>query len=207
MSVMATFTFSDFEARIFWRGPFSRDETFAMLGQYTESRPADWPSTTPLFASRKSLANVPASPIWLYESTYLRVGELAESKVIVLERSGVPTAGADINAVFDPAEQAIRAVRRDRYGLLIDVRAARGRNDAEFEKKFEPIRQSIQRGFRRVAILVVSPQGKLQAGRYAREDGLANSVFDDYAAALKWLEEATLLPSGLGPPSPGARKN
>jgi hypothetical protein len=142
------------------------------------------------------LANIPASPIWFYESTYLRVGELADSKVIVLERSGVPTGGADINAVFDPAEQAIRAVRRDRYGLLIDVRAARGRNDAEFEKKFEPIRQSIQRGFRRVAILVVSPQGKLQAGRYAREDGLANSVFDDHAAALKWLEEATLRPSG-----------
>jgi hypothetical protein len=128
----------------------------------------------------------------LFESTHIKVGELAGSKVIVLERSAVPTGDGDITAIFDPAEQAIRGVRRDRYGLLIDVRAARGRNDAEFEKKFEPIRQSIQRGFRRVAILVTSPQGKLQAGRYAREDGLANSVFDDYDAAMRWLEEATL---------------
>jgi hypothetical protein len=139
-------------------------------------------------------AIVTSSPKWTFEGTHLKVGELAESKVIVVERSSVSAGDADIKAIFGPAEQAIRGIRRDQYGLLIDVRAAKGRNDAEFEKKFEPIRQSIQRGFRRVAILVTSPQGKLQAGRYAREDGLPNSVFDDYGAALKWLEEVTLRP-------------
>jgi hypothetical protein len=128
----------------------------------------------------------------LYESPHVRIGELADSKVIVVERSAVPTGDADVRAIFDPVERAISGIQRDRYGLLIDVRAAKGRNDEEFEKKFVPIRQSIQRGFRRVAIVVVTPQGKLQAGRYAREDRLPNSVFDDYGAALTWLEEATL---------------
>ena len=83
-------------------------------------------------------------------------------------------------------------VKRERYGLLIDVRAAPGRNDPEFEKQFEPMRQRMQRGFRRVAVVVKSVHGKLQVQRYAREDGIPNAAFDDRSAAVKWLEESTL---------------
>ncbi len=140
------------------------------------------------------MANNNTVPKWLFEGAHLKVGELTDSKVIVIERSALPTGDVDVATIFGAAEKAIEGLKRDRYGLLIDVRAARGRNDAEFEKKFVPVRQSIQRGFRRVAIVVLTPQGKLQAGRYAREDGLPNSVFDDYGAALRWLEEATLQP-------------
>ncbi len=117
---------------------------------------------------------------------------MTESRVVVFERSPVPVANEELGAVFGPVERAISGIPRERYGLLIDVRTAKGRNDTEFEKKFEPYRQSIQKGFRRVAILVASVPGKLQASRYAREDGLPNQAFDDYAAALRWLEEATL---------------
>ena len=138
------------------------------------------------------MANADSSPAWLFEGAHIRVGVLADSRVVVLERSATPVGDADLATVFGPAEPALRGIARERYGLLIDVRAARGRNDPEFEKKFEPYRQSIQKGFRRVAIVVTTPHGKLQANRYAREDRLPNSVFDDYAAALKWLEEATL---------------
>jgi len=110
----------------------------------------------------------------------------------VFERSALSTGNADLAAIFGPVEPTLQGIPRERYGLLIDVRAARGRNDSDFEKKFEPYRQSIQKGFLRVAIVVTTPHGKLQANRYAREDRLPNTVFDDYAAALRWLEEATL---------------
>lgn len=138
------------------------------------------------------MANADSSPQWLYEGAHIRVGVLADSRVVVLERSAVSTGDADLATVFGPAEPALRGIARERYGLLIDVRAARGRNDPEFEKKFEPYRQSIQKGFLRVAVLVTTPHGKLQANRYAREDRLPNSVFDDFGAALRWLEEVTL---------------
>jgi hypothetical protein len=117
---------------------------------------------------------------------------LAASRVVVFERSALSMDVADLAAILGPVEPALQGIPRERYGLLIDVRAARGRNDSEFEKRFEPYRQSIQKGFLRVAIVVTTPQGKLQAGRYAREDRLPNTAFDDYAAALRWLEEATL---------------
>ena len=138
------------------------------------------------------MAKRDSSPKWRYEGAHIRVGVLADSRVVVLERSAVPVGEADLATVFGPAEPALRGITREQYGLLIDVRAARGRNDAEFEKKFEPYRQSIQKGFLRVAIVVTTPHGKLQANRYAREDRLPNSVFDDYDAALRWLEEVTL---------------
>jgi hypothetical protein len=139
------------------------------------------------------LAKTFPSPKWSFEGTYARIGELLASRVVVLERTAVP-AGDDLVEAWGRAERALEGILRDRYGLLIDVRAVKGRNDADFETKFVPIRQRIQKGFRRVAILVNTPQGKLQAGRYAREDSLPNAVFDDYGAALKWLEEATLRP-------------
>ena len=138
------------------------------------------------------MATDAASPAWRYEGMHFKVGVLADSRVVVFERSALSTGDADLAAIFGPVEPALHGIPRERYGLLIDVRAARGRNDSDFEKRFEPYRQSIQRGFRRVAIVVATPQGKLQANRYAREDRLPNTVFDDYAAAIGWLEEATL---------------
>lgn len=138
------------------------------------------------------MKNTPPSPSPLYENAHFKLGVLPESRVVVFERTAVPVAVEELAAVYGPVDPALQGIARERYGLLIDVRPAKGRNDAEFEKKFEPYRQGIQKGFRRVAILVSSVPGKLQASRYAREDGLPNSSFDDYAAALRWLEAATL---------------
>jgi len=134
------------------------------------------------------LPETPPSPSPLYESAHVKIGLLNEPRVVVFERTAVTVAIEELAVVYDPVERAIQGIPRELYGLLIDVRATKGRNDEEFEKKFEPYRQRFQKGFRRVAILVTSVPGKLQASRYAREDGLPNSSFDDYAAALRWLQ-------------------
>jgi hypothetical protein len=140
------------------------------------------------------LENELLSPKWWFEGTHIKVGVLERSSIVLLERSAAPTSDEDLAALFAPAEKAFARIARERYGLLIDVRAAPGRNDPEFEQKFEPIRQKLQKGFRRVAILVRSTSGKLQAQRYGRADKLASGVFDDPAAAMKWLEEVSLRP-------------
>ncbi len=89
------------------------------------------------------MQKVPISPEWLFEGTHLKIGVLTESRVVVLERSAEPAGDADLGVVFGPAERAIERIPRERYGLLIDVRAARGRNDTEFEKRFEPYRARV----------------------------------------------------------------
>jgi hypothetical protein len=140
------------------------------------------------------LENEVLSPKWWFEGTHIKVGVLEGSSIVLLERTALATGEEDLAAVFAPAEKAFARIARERYGLLIDVRAAPGRNDPEFEQKFVPIRQKLQKGFRRIAILVRSTSGKLQAQRYGRADKLASAVFDDPAAAVAWLEEGTPRP-------------
>lgn len=140
--------------------------------------------------SRPKPSRRPLAPQWRFEGRYVRVGAIPSSKVVVVERTAVPSGAADVAEVFGPAERAVHEIERAGLGLLIDVRRAPGRNDAEFERKFEPYRRRIQLGFRRVAVVVATAHGKLQVQRYAREDGMPTTVFDDFKAAVNWLEQS-----------------
>jgi hypothetical protein len=140
---------------------------------------------------RQAIRRPILTPKWSFQGVYLRVGAIPASSVIIIERTAVHSGDADLAEVFGPAEDALRNVERGKLGLLVDVRLAPGRNDSEFEKSFQPYRQRLQRGFRRVAILVETTYGKLQCQRYAREDGISNCVFDDYAAAVAWLDDTS----------------
>jgi hypothetical protein len=180
-SVIATFTFSAVDARTLSSALFSRDLALAMTH----------PS---ILLATVALATQVSSPDWWFEGTHVRVGVLESSRVVVLERTSVPAGELDPAEMFAPVDKALATLDRGRYGILIDVRTTPGRNDAEFEQRFAPVRQRLQRGFLRVAIVVKSTSGKLQSQRYARVDNIASNAFDDYAAAVKWLEEVTLRP-------------
>ena len=93
----------------------------------------------------------------------------------------------DIASGFDQAILALDALDRQRMRLLIDLRAAPGRNDAEFERAMATRRSQLMRGFAAVAILVQTPVGELQVGRITREDGANAKVFNDETKALSWL--------------------
>jgi hypothetical protein len=88
---------------------------------------------------------------------------------------------------FDQAIEALSRLDRSRFGLLIDLREAPGRNDAEFERAMASRRSELMRAFRSVAILVKTAVGELQVARIAREDGSDAKVFGDEAKALEWL--------------------
>ncbi len=122
------------------------------------------------------------------DNAYLYVDELPGLPVVRVRRSeqAFPSV-AEAVASFSAVNRELERLDRPAYGLLIDTRAASGRNDAEFEQAFAPLRAAMQRGFARVAVLVRSVTGTLQVQRHAREDGLEVRSFTDQGAALAWL--------------------
>jgi hypothetical protein len=110
------------------------------------------------------------------------------SGVARVTRSGQRSESVDeITGAFDQAIAVLDTLDRRRLRLLIDLRAAPGRNDAEFERAMATRRSQLMRAFSAVALLVETPVGELQVGRITREDGADAKVFNDEAKALLWL--------------------
>ena len=102
-----------------------------------------------------------------------------------------PRSIEQITQAFDEAARAFDSFDRTKLRLLIDLRAAPGRNDPEFEQAMATRRHELMRGFPAVAILVQTPVGELQIARISREDGSSAKVFSDEAKALAWLSTHT----------------
>ncbi|MFO0612563.1 MAG: hypothetical protein U0414_08255 [Polyangiaceae bacterium] len=83
---------------------------------------------------------------------------------------------------------------REGASLLVDTSEAPARNDPAFEEAFEPVRVRLLKGFKRVAVLVKTPVGKLQAERHVRKDRTAAQTFNDRALAEAWLSERDSAP-------------
>lgn len=93
-----------------------------------------------------------------------------------------------ITSAFAEAVRALESIDRPRYRLLIDLRAAPGRNDPAFENAMAKHRTALMRSFSAVAVLVRTATGQLQVARIGREDGLDVTVFTDEGKAVDWLE-------------------
>jgi hypothetical protein len=123
-----------------------------------------------------------------YFSAQLRPG----TSIIQVTRSAVPfTSAADVQRHFEALARALETVDRSRHDLVMDIRLAVGRNDPEFELTIEPYRLRIQRGFRRIAVVLLSIAGQLQIKRFALQDRVTVRTFQDEQAALAWLGEKT----------------
>lgn len=84
---------------------------------------------------------------------------------------------------FDPG----RRHGRSKLSLLVDLRAAPGRNDPAFEEAMLRIRPVVMFGFRRLGILIKTPAGALQIQRHVREDGIERRIGSDEAALVTYL--------------------
>lgn len=71
--------------------------------------------------------------------------------------------------------------------LLVDLRAAVGRNDGAFETALAPLRRRLLLRFARTGLLVRTTIGRLQLERYLLQDGVAARVFSDEAEAMAWF--------------------
>lgn len=104
--------------------------------------------------------------------------------VIRVTRSATPFASlSQMQLEFDRLNDHLDRLGRRWASVLVDTRAAPPRNDPAFEEAFEPLRRRMLGGFRRSAVLISSPIGKLQVERHVRLDGLDARVFSDLEAA------------------------
>lgn len=109
----------------------------------------------------------------LFYDDYMMVRMDADGLLVWLIRSAV--AYPDIAALVQTFEGVIAALdRAGRSGrvMLFDTRAARGRNDPEFERAMAALRPRIERQFVRVGVLVASAVGALQMRRWVSTDGI-----------------------------------
>ena len=79
---------------------------------------------------------------------------------------------------------------RSRLTLLSDLRLGPGRNDTGFERAMAPFRKRLLQGFRRAAVLVATPTGRLQIKRLANDDKATIGTFVDEAEAHAYLDKA-----------------
>lgn len=115
-----------------------------------------------------------------FRSDYFRIRMEREGRVIVLVRTEVPFPSLlAVRPAFEAMFAELDRLGRTGRGLLCDLRAAPGRNDAEFEKLMDDLRPSWLRSFKKVGVLVKSTVGALQIRRYARTDGIERLISSD----------------------------
>ncbi|CAN97187.1 MULTISPECIES: hypothetical protein [Sorangium] len=113
------------------------------------------------------------------------------SQIARVTRSALPSESvAQFEELWMEVSRALDRVDRHRLCLLIDLRAAVGRNDPQFEAAMQRIRPPVMGRFRRVAILVRTTAGALQIQRHFREDGIDRMIGSDEARLLDYLREA-----------------
>lgn len=97
----------------------------------------------------------------------------------------------EIAPSFTAINRRLAELPRAADTILVDLRAAVGRNDPAFEQAIAPLRRTLLRKFERVGVLVRSGIGRLQLQRYLAEDGIAAVVFANEAEAMKWFGESS----------------
>ncbi len=124
----------------------------------------------------------------LYASAYNRVKTLAAG-VYLIERT--ERRFEDAAAIHTEYAALIEALRSPApKGVLLDLRAARGRNDPTFEAALEPYRRRMLSVTPNTVILAQSAVGSLQIKRHMEADGL------DHVRVVRDLEEARRLVLG-----------
>jgi hypothetical protein len=121
----------------------------------------------------------------LFRDDYYRLS--TDGNIVRLERTPTPYASiAEMHASHRQLAEAMRDVGVGR--ILLDLRSGPpGRNDETFEHQTAVWRKRLRAQGERVAILVKTVAGKLQAQRLSRTEGNALHVFLDENEALAFL--------------------
>lgn len=99
------------------------------------------------------------------------LGQADEGAIIVLTRTGKRFQDADeVELERRRLKHELDALGRAGKRLLIDSRAAPLSTDQRLGEAFEKLRREIQRGFDRIAVILETKVGVLQANRLASTD-------------------------------------
>lgn len=114
----------------------------------------------------------------LVDNEHLSIEEDADAGVVTLRRKASTSSTTSLVDAYEDALGQLRPEHR-RFGLVIDTRAAPGRNDPEFEHAVGKIRRQAETFFARIVVLVGSAAGLLQVQRLSREDARSILVSRD----------------------------
>jgi sulfite reductase alpha subunit-like flavoprotein/cytochrome b involved in lipid metabolism len=107
---------------------------------------------------------VHAGAYWLFE-------ERPQKRLAVLRRT--PKIAVSLSELCDENEKLLCCLQPEHrsWGLVVDMRQARIRNDAGFEAAMARLRRELQAYFQRTAVLIESSIGELQVSRIERDEG------------------------------------
>lgn len=105
----------------------------------------------------------------------------------MVRRPGELEADVPLEQLVKLVVEAVETLSPGCDGFLLDLRAGTGRNDAGFESMAREFNIRAALLFDRIAWLVRSTVGTLQAQRYARDFGVNIKAFHDEDVALDWL--------------------
>ncbi|MFO0575157.1 MAG: hypothetical protein U1A78_14300 [Polyangia bacterium] len=109
-------------------------------------------------------------------------------RLLRINRSAAPfTSAEQLEQRWLEVSRALDRAGRHRMVQLVDLRAAPGRNEPEFEKVMLRVRPLVMQGFLRIGILVQSTVGALQIKRHVREDGIERMVSSSESDLLTYL--------------------
>jgi hypothetical protein len=151
-------------------------------------RPASLIARNPRRGVKNAARGSVCRDVTRFVSPFFAVAPLPGVPILRIVRS--PRAFAslkEMSRAWDDLNQALDAMGRAGYALLLDVRLVAGRNDLEFEEAFAPHRVEMERGFSRVGVLVISPAGYLQVQRHATRDRARMRAFSEGSKAIDWL--------------------
>jgi hypothetical protein len=106
----------------------------------------------------------------LHTGTHWIFEENSEQKLVVLRRT--PVAAGSLAALSCENDSVLRCLsaRHREFGLVVDMRQARMRNDSSFEDAMARLRRELTSHFQRTAVLLESSIGELQVSRIERDE-------------------------------------
>lgn len=121
----------------------------------------------------------------LVETRHSRLEVDRSRQVVWLIRAPTqPASLEELVAAYETCFAQFRPEHRS-YGIIIDTRDAPGRNDPAFEAAIHGLRAQIEGAFARIAVLVRSAAGALQARRLEAADGGDALITTDEQEALR----------------------
>jgi hypothetical protein len=123
--------------------------------------------------------NVLASAHWVME-------EDTDARLVWLRRTAAPFQSPD--EVTSANAQIVQRLHphHQHWGVIVDMRRARSRNDAAFEQAMLGLRSAVESSFARTAVLLGTAVGMLQVNRLTREDGATSFATMSEAAAERF---------------------
>ncbi len=117
---------------------------------------------------------------------HLRIHSIRRLVVLYRTKEAFETIAA-LDECFEAIERGLSHLRRDTFGLVVDVRDGPVRNDLEFERAFARNRQHLFSGFPRIAVITATAVGGMQVARHARADHSGARAFNSVEDALHYL--------------------